>query len=876
MRRPVLGIRSRLAWFAIAVSMPILGVLLADVHHDNGKARDQAEQRVAEYADRIALRLERRLYAFEHLLAAAARSVQPSRAASDANSRTLAALAQRFELGAIASLVAVDSTGRLIGWSQPGRVLPAVDLSDRPHFRAIMRGATHVIGRPVRLLNDTTVWGVSIAERIPGADGRPAGMLALTLRLSALGPELTVPDLPAGSVVTLRDSLTIIGRSADAARWVGRDIPRTFLYDRVAAGLRSERFQWQDSVERFTAWRQIVGAPRWQLAVGIPTEYVEAPLSRDLATAAAVGVIAMMLATAFGVWTGGRIVRPLRTLANDAAQIAHDEQPAQRLTRPDASVAEISALGDAFEAMLARVQDRTDALRASEAMAQLLFSRSPVPMWVADARTLTILDANAAAADLVGWSRDELRGRPLEAMRPAEDVPRWRAAVATIGDHPSHLGAWRYLTREGSLLELEVVVTRVSLDGLPAIIAAFSDVTEQRAAERALAESQDQLRQAQKMEALGRFAGGIAHDFNNLLTAILGQLELTVEDLPPDSPLRQDLEPARRSAERMAVLTKQILAFGRQQVVQPVALDLRAVVRDFVPTLERLLPSSITLRVLDHDTSARITADRAQVEQVLLNLVVNARDAMPEGGTITVSVDADTIASHEAVQHRQRSGAAVRLRVEDTGHGIEPALRARIFEPFFTTKPPGAGTGLGLATVYAILQQAGGVIRVDSTPGLGTTFDALWLVAAEATADRTAAEPSPRPALRPSGPASARETVLVVDDEDNIRGLMSTSLTRLGYQVLAASDGAEALEMAIAHPGPIHLVVTDCVMPRLNGRELAQSVRDIRPGTKLLFVSGHTDDTALLAAVAEERAAFLPKPFTPGTLSARVRELLDA
>ncbi len=496
-------------------------------------------------------------------------------------------------------------------------------------------------------------------------------------------------------------------------------------------------------------------------------------------------------------------------------------------------------------------------------------------MWVADARQLTILDANAAAADLVGWTRDELRGRPLEAMRPAEDVPRWRAAVATIGDQPSHLGAWRYLTKEGGILDLEVVVTRVELDGQPAIIAAFSDVTEQRAAERALIESQDQLRQAQKMEALGRFAGGIAHDFNNLLTAILGQLELTVEDLPADSPLRQDLEPARRSAERMAVLTKQILAFGRQQVVQPVAMDLHGVVRDFVPTLERLLPSTVTLQVTEDAGAARITADRAQVEQVLLNLVVNARDAMPDGGTITVSVAQDAIAPHEAVQHRQRSGPAVRLRVQDTGHGIEPALLARIFEPFFTTKPPGSGTGLGLATVYAILQQAGGVIRVDSTPGRGTTFDAVWLVAAAPAGGRDSDGSGPRPSLRPSGPGAGRETVLVVDDEDSVRGLMSTSLSRLGYQVLSASDGAEALDVAVAHTGPIHLVVTDCVMPRLSGRELAQSVRDIRPGTKLLFVSGHTDDTALLAAIAEERVAFLPKPFTPGTLSARVREVLD-
>jgi CheY-like chemotaxis protein len=223
------------------------------------------------------------------------------------------------------------------------------------------------------------------------------------------------------------------------------------------------------------------------------------------------------------------------------------------------------------------------------------------------------------------------------------------------------------------------------------------------------------------------------------------------------------------------------------------------------------------------------------------------------------------------MQHGRKAGPAIRLRVTDTGHGIELALQARIFEPFFTTKSPGKGTGLGLATVYAIMQQSGGVIRVDSEPGAGTRFDVVWL-AADAVEAGTKASSGLRAAVSAETP---RETVLVVDDEEGIRRLVSTALARLGYQVLTAADGMEAADVASSHPGPIHLVVTDCVMPRMGGRELAATLRDVRPATKVLFVSGHTDDSALLAAIAKEQAAFLPKPFTPGTLTARVREVLD-
>jgi two-component system, cell cycle sensor histidine kinase and response regulator CckA len=862
-------------WFALAVSLPIGGLFITSVWRSNRNARVAAERTVAEFAERIAWRLSHRLDDFEHLLVAAAQVVEPRAEAAGRNSRALTAISQRLRLGDEANIITTDARGLLVGWGRTDQPVPSVSLGDRPHIADALRGATRVIGRPVRLRNDTTVWGVTMVEPIPGPVGNPVGAIGVTLRLSAIGAELEVPGMPAGAVVQLRDSTMVIGRTLDADAWIGRQMDSPELFRRIAEGLGSERYVWGDGIMRYTAWRSVPGVPRWQVAVGIPVDVVDAPLTRDLAFASLIGVLAIGVALTVGGWMGGRIVRPVRTLAVRAERLAAGDDSSEAspvLTTTAEFAVETSALASAFDTMASRVSERTSALRLAQSNARVLFEQSPVPMMVADIELLTIADANDALCSLLEWPRDLLVGQSLEVIRPPEDVPRWRASVPTVGDGPTHLGQWRYRTRTGRDLDVELVTARAMIGGRGAFLTVITDVTDRRAAERALAEGQEQLRQAQKMEALGRFAGGIAHDFNNLLTAIMGQLEVTLDDLPKDSPVRQELAPVQRSAERMATLTSQILAFGRRQVLQPVPMDLCTVVHEFQPTVERLLSDGVRLALSCGSNGTLMVADRAQVEQVLLNLLVNARDAMPSGGVIRVSVDEDEITAGEGAQHGRRAGPAVRLRVQDGGQGIEPSLQSRVFEPFFTTKPPGKGTGLGLATVYAIVQQHDGVIRLESVPGRGTTFDILWPAASPADGMRATSGPKAAVSASSSPP---RETVLVVDDEDTVRVLEATALARLGYTVLSASDGVEAAALAAAYRGPIHLVVTDCVMPRMGGRELATTLREIRPATKVLFMSGHTDDEALLEAIAQEQAAFLPKPFTPGTLAARVREVLD-
>jgi two-component system cell cycle sensor histidine kinase/response regulator CckA len=391
-------------------------------------------------------------------------------------------------------------------------------------------------------------------------------------------------------------------------------------------------------------------------------------------------------------------------------------------------------------------------------------------------------------------------------------------------------------------------------------VVAFRDVTERK-------RLQEQYLQAQKMEALGRLASGVAHDFNNLLTVISGYGELIQAQLAPGDPLRELLAEVCKASERGSALTRQLLAFSRKRAAQPQLLDLNALVRDAAAMLDRLLGESIRLHTRLDPASGSVQADPGQIEQVLLNLAVNARDAMPQGGRLTLSTDAVTLGD-TATSHRPglRPGPYVLLSVSDTGTGISDEVRARLFEPFFTTKGPGKGTGLGLATVADIVRQCGGLIEVESTPGHGATFTLYLPCCAAAPA---AAEPAPLPQ-----PASGNETILLVEDDEAVRSLCARVLQGHGYRVLEAADGPEALAACVAYRGPIHLLVADLVLPRLGGRELASRLRARQRTLQVLFLSGYPE-SASASAGSSAAEALLAKPFPAVVLAARVRSLLD-
>jgi PAS domain S-box-containing protein len=460
-----------------------------------------------------------------------------------------------------------------------------------------------------------------------------------------------------------------------------------------------------------------------------------------------------------------------------------------------------------------------------------------------------------------GGSTERILGEPpaeltggreaWEARVHPEDLAAFRAETEHVVStkDPFHL-EYRIRRSDGEYVCVrdEGFFVRQAAGERPRVVGFVVDVTQ----ERRLAEH---VKQSQRIDAVGRLAGGVAHDFNNLLTVIQGTASMVLARCgPEDDALKEDVTEILRASERATMLTRQLLAFSRRQARQAEALDLSVIVHDMERMLRRLIGESVALETSLADRLA-VRVDRTEMEQVVMNLVVNARDALPKGGRITI----ETASSDEpAPPGSGARGAWATLTVHDTGKGMPPEVKSRLFEPFFTTKPAGKGTGLGLATVYAIVRESEGFVTVDSEPDKGTTSDAAALA--------RAAEPAPR----------GTERVLVVEDEDAVRRLAARTLAQQGYEVLVASSGAEALELASRKDGAIHLVLSDVMMPGMNGAELARALEELLPGVPMLFMSGHTDDALKEEGFDFGRVTVLRKPLAQGELARRVRERLDA
>jgi two-component system cell cycle sensor histidine kinase/response regulator CckA len=538
-----------------------------------------------------------------------------------------------------------------------------------------------------------------------------------------------------------------------------------------------------------------------------------------------------------------------------------EEHPATQIV-----LAHRSPLGN-VESYSTVIRDDTERLRAesvvreSEERHRLLFEENPIPLLVMDAETLMFLAVNAAAVRQYGYSREEFSRMSITDIRPTEDATLALARAAAPQEVRSQRsGPYRHQRKDGSIVVVDVVSRDFVFAGRSARLVLAIDVTEQRHLE-------DQLRQSQKIEAVGQLAGGIAHDFNNLLTIIKGNVELALHQLPAGVPLRNDLEQVAHAASRAALLTRQLLAFSRKQVLTPAVLDLNDVVAEAERMLRRVIGEDITFVSRLAPVVSRVTADRGQIEQVLVNLVVNARDAMPAGGVLTVATADEEVSVSEATMRGIRPGAYVTLRVHDTGTGMDDATRSRIFEPFFTTKPVGRGTGLGLATVYGVVHQSGGFVVVDSAPGDGSTFT-IYL-------PRTAHAECSRGMPRSDAIQRGSETVLLVEDEDEVRAVARRVLEEAGYTVLEAANAAEALETFDRSSDSIAMLVSDVVMPGLNGHELCQMLRLRAPRLPTLFVSGYSFD-ARGSSSAFDDESFLEKPYDPAELARRVRSIIDA
>jgi signal transduction histidine kinase/ActR/RegA family two-component response regulator len=686
-------------------------------------------------------------------------------------------------------------------------------------------------------------------------------------------------------------------RRSDAPRWLKQMVPVTLPEHRVA----------------IAAAPVVYGV----LAVTPSVESLENELWTEVRTM--IAVTGVLLVTLLGLTHMILVIglRPVRALAESATRLGHGDLTARM---PETKLSEMRPTVRAFNSMAASLEQALHEARTRQTRLESLLEISgelsrmqPVDSllgriaeacgrivktdWVGfrlvDGDELVVADTLEVATDMPVHPRLKIgeslagqvaeTGRPLLLRDPGSHpsmLPDHAAAMrrlgyrglltvpARIGDRV--VGVLSFLTRREEGFSTEDMAIAIAFASHAAIALENSRLLhESRRAYDELAQAQGQLEQAQKMDAIGRLAGGVAHDFNNLLTVILGRTDIILRHLKAEDPIRRGIELIQRTAGRAAELTKQLLAFSRKQVLEAVILDLGAVTTDMREMLARLIGEDIALVTNSAPGLGHVKADRGQIEQVVMNLAINARDAMPKGGhliveTENVELDAEYVRRHMGA----RPGPHVMLAVSDSGVGIPREHQRHIFEPFFTTKNQGKGTGLGLATVYGIVKQSGGYIEVDSEPGRGTTFR-IYLPRVDALA------PAPDRAARPAAPAGGTETILLVEDEEGVRELARDILRAGGYTVIEARNGPEALLLCEHHQGPIDLLLTDVVMPRMSGRELAERMGPLRPDLSVLYMSGYTDDAVIRHGVLGADTAFLQKPFTPAALVQRVRETLD-
>jgi two-component system, cell cycle sensor histidine kinase and response regulator CckA len=504
-----------------------------------------------------------------------------------------------------------------------------------------------------------------------------------------------------------------------------------------------------------------------------------------------------------------------------------------------------------------------EGLRRSERLFHDLFESAPDATVIVDADGV-IRAANRQAERLFGYEPGELNGMSAETLVP----PALRAGYRTVREQFLNLPVPRLMgsgqqnlevaRKDGSTFPIEISLSPMTTEP-GVVIAAVRDITDRRQLEQHLA-------QVQKLEAVGRLAGGVAHDFNNILGVILGHSQIMLRGIPAEDPLRARVEQVQFASERAAGLTRQLLAFSRMQILEPRVLDLNSIIEGLEGMLRRLLGEDLDLTFHPGQALGRIRADPTQMEQILMNLAVNARDAMPHGGRLDISTfNSEMDADYARVHAGAVPGRYVCLAVSDTGHGMTKEVQARVFEPFFSTKDRGKGTGLGLATVYGIVKQSEGFVYLYSEPGDGTTFK-IYLPRVDAVPDAAAAPP----------PATGgTETVLLVEDEASLRELIGELLEANGYTVMAAEHPAAAIKIADQHEGEIHLLLTDVVMPGMNGRQLAARVKEHRPDIRVLYMSGYTEDAIAHRGVLDADALLISKPFTQEMLTRKLREALD-
>ncbi|HSF04630.1 MAG TPA: ATP-binding protein [Methylomirabilota bacterium] len=868
--------------FIVCALIPVSGLAILALGQVTAQLSEQSQRRLQQATKAVAMVIYKRLLALEASLTTTA----GARGHGDVPVGLDGAGSAGDREPLFTSLALVAKTGRPVPLS--GRVdrLPALTAEERHHLAS---------GKTLLSLQDAPHGPPRLFLGRELAGPRPGWILWGEINSTYLWSFDDEPVLPSAMGLSVLDQAGRVVFSSTASLPAVREEVAVQMSRRTAG-----RFEWADDTNEYVAsyWSLFLQAalatPKWTIVLSESKADVFAPIAAFKRTFVLVVLASVWVVLLLSIGQIRRSLIPLDKLQAGTRQIARGDFN----TRVEiASGDEFEELASSLNRMAGQLGRQFTALMMSGEISAALGRNRELPamlqecaetlvrhleatwvrIWTLDSdETVLTLQAHAGEWDgaderqrripvgesVIGLIAADRRPRvmspaPADGPRPDDQAGIGRdGAVAFVG-HP--------LVVDGRLIGVAAAVTTAPLDeiGLRGFAAAAGEIAqciERRRVEGALRMSEEQVRQLQKMEAVGRLAGGIAHDFNNLLTVITGHSQLLLRTLPPGDPLRGGLDLIDKTATRAGWLTRQLLVFSRKQVLEPAVVNLNHVVPAMAEMLQRLIGTSIDLVVTPGPNLGHVRVDPGQLEQVIVNLVVNARDAMPRGGQVTLETANVELSEAYAAGHvGVRPGPHVILVVSDTGVGMDAETRSHIFEPFFTTKAPGQGTGLGLATVYGIVKQSGGSIRVDSRLGEGTTFTIYF--------PRVDRAPAPAEVASPP-PAGGNETVLVVEDEAEVRGLVRRVLEAHGYTVLDAGTVSEALRCAESHPEPIHLLVTDMVMPQMSGGDLAERLTSLRPEMAVLYMSGHTDH-------AVERTSFLKKPFTPDALAHKVRAVLD-
>jgi two-component system cell cycle sensor histidine kinase/response regulator CckA len=648
--------------------------------------------------------------------------------------------------------------------------------------------------------------------------------------------------------------------------------PSQIAIDVRAVAARTGLTETEDAI-RVTAPVRFHGHSQGTLLIEMSLRHVHAQVRRDIITALIVSLLSMALGVFFLALLARRITAPITALREATDKVSRGDYGVTELPVGDG---ELGALSGAFNLMTRTIaesiaqaeQQAREVVEARDAAIEsankyrLLFDLNPEPMWVYDGETLRFLAVNEAAIRHYGYTRDEFLAMTIRGIRSESEYLQLDEGLKkNTGTTMIRTNA-RHLKKDGTAIEVELSADAIEIEGRKARLVMAHDVTGRKRLE-------DQFRQAQKMEAVGQLAGGVAHDFNNLLTVIGAHSDFLLDAIEANDPKREDVEEIQKAGVRASGLTRQLLAFSRKQILRPAVLDLNKTVESAEKMLRRLIGDHIQVSTILSPDLPHILADSGQLEQVLVNLAVNARDAMPDGGRLEIDTSSVEV-SEQSIDSNSVTppGKYVLLCVSDTGTGMDAATRKRVFEPFFTTKDPGKGTGLGLATVYGIIKQSGGYIWVDSEPGSGTTFR-IYL-------PQLAKELLPQEITNAAVAISkGMETILLVEDEDSLRRVVNRMLSAQGYVVLEARDGDDALSIAAGYGAPIHLVLSDVVMPGTHGGEVCRRLRLERPDIKTISMSGYTDDEVVRRGIVAGDMPFIQKPFSQTDLARLVRETLD-